>query len=53
MAGIKDIWSTTKGQTKSKLNLIKACMKALNKLNSTKLNLKDYENLGIQEKINK
>ena len=26
MAGIKDIWSKTKGQTKSKINLIKACI---------------------------
>ena len=49
MAGIKDIWSRTKGQTKSKINLIKACMVALNKLNSTKLKPQDYKNLGIKQ----
>jgi small subunit ribosomal protein S5 len=49
MAGIKDVWSRSSGQTKSKLNLIQACMKALSKLNSTKLKPTDYTNLGIVE----
>ena len=49
LAGIKDIWSKTFGQTKSKINLIKACMAALNKLNSTKIKPQDIERLGIIE----
>ena len=49
LAGIQDIWSKTFGQTKSKINLIKACMAALNKLNSTKIKPNDIENLGIIE----
>jgi len=32
LAGIKDIYSKTFGQTKTKLNLVKACIKALKKL---------------------
>jgi small subunit ribosomal protein S5 len=49
LAGIKDIWSKSFGQTKSKINLIKALIEALNKLNATKLKTEDYENLGIIE----
>jgi len=49
LAGINDIWSKTFGQTKSKINLIKACMAALNKLNSTKIKPQDIEKLGIIE----
>jgi small subunit ribosomal protein S5 len=32
LAGIEDIWSTTTGQTKTKINLILACFDALKKL---------------------
>ncbi|MCK5107245.1 MAG: 30S ribosomal protein S5 [Nanoarchaeota archaeon] len=49
LAGVKDVWSKSFGQTKSKINLIKALMAALNQLNSTKLKPIDYENLGIVE----
>ena len=49
LAGVKDVWSKSFGQTKSKINLIKALMSALEKLNSTKLKPQDYENLGIVE----
>ena len=31
LAGIKDVWSKTKGQTGTKLNLIYACIDALKK----------------------
>ncbi len=48
-AGIKDIWSKTKGQTKTKVNLIKACMEALEKLSEIKIQPKHYETLGVQE----
>ncbi|MBN1376997.1 30S ribosomal protein S5 [Candidatus Woesearchaeota archaeon] len=49
MAGIKDIWSHTEGQTKNKVNLIYACEKALKKLLSTKIKPQDIENLAIAE----
>ena len=49
LAGIKDIWSKTFGQTKSKINLIKACISALKRLSSTKVRPHHYEQLGIIE----
>ena len=49
LAGIKDVWSRTEGQTKSKNNLILACEKALKKLMATKINQKVTENLGLIE----
>ncbi len=49
MAGIKDVWSKTKGRTKTKINLIKACMIALKKLSSTKIKPDYYKELGIME----
>ena len=36
-AGIHDVYSKTKGQTKSKINLMLACFNALKKLNRTKI----------------
>jgi small subunit ribosomal protein S5 len=49
LAGIKDIWSMTFGQTRSKMNHIYACEAALKKLMSTKINQKDIENTAIVE----
>lgn len=49
VAGIKDVWSKTKGQTGSRMNLIKACMKALRKLNKYRLNPKYASNVSIIE----
>ena len=49
MAGIKDIWSKTKGQTKTKLNMISALMDALRKLSEQKVRPIDVENLGVVE----
>ncbi len=37
IAGISDVWSNTLGQTKNKINLIKACEKALKKLTTTRV----------------
>lgn len=37
LAGIKDVWSKTKGQTKTKSNLIKACFAALKELMKVKV----------------
>jgi len=49
LAGIKDVWSRTQGQTKSKINLITACFEALRKLISTKVSTKQLEILGAVE----
>ncbi len=49
LAGIKDIWSRTKGQTKTKLNLVKACIFALKKLNEMKVRPSDYKSLSIKD----
>jgi len=53
LAGIKDVWSKTRGQTKNKINMIKACESALKKLMSTKLRSKDFEVLAYQEGMTK
>ena len=47
LAGIKDIWSKTKGQTKTKLNMIYALMDALKKLSQVKIKPEDVQKLGI------
>ena len=49
IAGIKDIWSHTFGQTRTKINLIKACFGALKKLNEAKVQNEVLENLGAVE----
>jgi small subunit ribosomal protein S5 len=49
LAGITDVWSKTLGQTKNKINLIKATEKALKKLTSTKVISKFGENVSIKE----
>ena len=48
-AGIKDIWSKTEGQTKTKINLIKACVEALKQLNEVKVQTHHFDTLGIQD----
>lgn len=49
LAGIKDIWSKVKGQTKNKLNMIAALLDALRKLSQVKVQLPDIERLAIIE----
>jgi small subunit ribosomal protein S5 len=49
LAGIKDVWSRTSGQTKVKLNLIEALMDALKNLSEMKIKTEDVEKLGIIE----
>ncbi len=49
LAGIKDVWSRTEGQTRSKLNLLYACFGALQKLMQFKINQKNEEILSIVE----
>ncbi|MBW2988325.1 30S ribosomal protein S5 [Candidatus Woesearchaeota archaeon] len=49
LAGIRDVWSQTKGQTKTKTNLIKACFDALSKLLECKIPEKTRATLSIVE----
>ena len=49
LAGVKDIWSRTEGQTRSKLNLLYACFDALKKLMQFKISQKNTEQLNIIE----
>lgn len=49
LAGIKDVWSRTDGQTRSKLNLLSACFEALQKLIQFKIKQKDAEAFHIVE----
>lgn len=48
-AGIEDIWSKTLGQTKTKVNLIKACVDALKRLSEVKIQPTHITSLGIKE----
>jgi len=49
LAGIKDVWSRTKGQTNSRINLTIATMRALKKLTKTKYHKKFAKQAGIIE----
>lgn len=49
LAGIKDVWSKTKGQTSIKMNLITACLSALKSLSSGKLRPEEKTKLGLLE----
>ena len=49
LAGIKDVWSRTEGQTRSKLNLLFACFKALQQLIEVKISQKNIEKLKVVE----
>ena len=49
MAGIKDVWSETRGQTGSKTNLVHACVDALKELVKMKVPQRCYKELGITE----
>ncbi len=47
LAGVRDIWCKTKGQTRTKLNMILALFDALQKLNRIKTKAGDRERFGI------
>lgn len=49
LAGVKDIYSKTKGQTRTKLNFIFACFNALKQLTKTKVKHDSIKKLGIIE----
>ena len=53
LAGIKDVWSRTEGQTRSKLNLLLACFSALQQLIQVKLSEKNASNLSVVEGLSK
>ncbi len=49
LAGIRNAWSKTFGQTKNKVNFIRALELALRKLSATKIQQRDIERLAILE----
>lgn len=49
LAGFKDVWSKTFGQTRNTNNLATACFEALKKLSTTKVSHETGEKLGIHE----
>ena len=49
IAGIKDVWSKTFGQTRTKINMTYACFKALKKLMEIKIRKETAEKLSIVE----
>jgi small subunit ribosomal protein S5 len=49
IAGIKDVWSKTQGQTKTKINLINATKKALKKLSEMRIQTSVAEELSVVE----
>jgi len=46
IAGIKDVWSQTFGQTRTKLNLIRACFDALKNITEMKIQKRISDKLG-------
>lgn len=49
LAGVKDIYSKTFGQTKTKVNAVKAFFAALKQLSEVKVQQKQYKDFGIVE----
>jgi len=49
LAGIKDVWSKSFGQTKDKINMIRACEKALRQLSTMKIAARNVDHLHIVE----
>ena len=49
LAGVRDVWSKSFGQTKNKINMIKACEAALRQLSVVKLSESDMETLAVVE----
>ncbi len=49
LAGLTDVWSKTYGQSRTKINLIKAAEQALKKLTKTKIQEIHYQRLSIVE----
>jgi small subunit ribosomal protein S5 len=51
LAGIQDVWSKTYGQSRTKINLIKASEKALKSLMQTKLQEIHYKRLSVVDDV--
>lgn len=49
LAGIKDVWTKTQGQTKNKINFIYACEDALKRLIKTKVQREHFSTFAISE----
>ena len=49
LAGIRDIWMKSRGQTRTKVNLIKALEKALKNLSTTRIQEKHIDILNLSE----
>jgi small subunit ribosomal protein S5 len=49
LAGVKDVWSKIFGQSRTKINLIKATEQALKKLTATKLQDIHYQRLSVSD----
>jgi small subunit ribosomal protein S5 len=49
LAGIRDIWSETRGNTTTRLNVVQACYNALRKLTDIKIQEKHIPEFGIVE----
>ena len=49
LAGIKDVWSKSSGQTRIKTNMLVACLQALHKLVEVKISPSVVDNLGLIE----
>ena len=49
LAGIRDVWSKTFGQSSTRLNLAFACFNALKELSRAKMNEKFVKHAGVQE----
>ncbi len=47
LAGFKDVWCKSAGQTRVKNNLVMACVDALRKLSTTKINQESAEAVGL------
>lgn len=47
LAGVKDVYGKVRGQTRTKLNVVYACFKALKKLSKIKIKPAHISNLGI------
>jgi small subunit ribosomal protein S5 len=47
MAGVKDVYGKTRGQTRTKLNVVYACFEALKKLSQTKVKPTQIARMGI------
>ena len=53
LAGVKDVFSKTFGQTKTRMNMVKACFEALKKLVEVKVQPEFVKGAGMIEGIQK